>query len=304
MARNLSFTRAAEELNVTPAAVKQLVNKLENTLGVSLIRRDGKSLYLTEAGRLGHANLTDGLSQLSLAVDQMKPEVNRSRLTISSEPCFAAAWLVPRLNQFREIHNNVDVLVDSSLRLVDLDRGDADVAIRYGVADHGHLESFRLFEDKVFLACSPKLVEGPPRLKELADLSRATFLHWDLSDVPWAQSTAEWFSFSNWLNLVGASEVKAAQNLYFSDYNQAVQAAIAGQGVVLGSWPILRDNVDAGLLVTPFNELITTDIGYDLVMTERAQNLPRVEQFKSWLLAEASAQPRWQAMDEIPITAG
>ncbi len=276
---------------MTPAAVKQLVTKLESTLGVSLIVREGQKLYLTGAGRLGQASLTEGLSQLSMAVDKMRPVSTRTRLTISAEPFFASSWLVPHLSRFKDLHSNIDVLVDSSMRVVDLERGDADIAIRYGVETDTKLVNFRLFEDQIFPVCSHRLVEESPHLRQVSDLSQATLLHWNLSDIPWARSTSYWFNFSNWLNLVGAKDVGGAQNLYFSDYNQAIQAAIAGQGVVLGSWPILRDTVDAGLLTIPFEESVSTDIGYDMVMTRRAMEIPRIAEFKSWLLGEAKAQP-------------
>ncbi len=293
LARHLSYTKAAQELSVTPAAVKQLVAKLEASLGAQLVQRTGRDLMLTEAGRAGQTSLAEGFRHMVIAVDEMRPSPSKRRLVVSAEPFFAASWLVPRLNRFKEIYDGVDVLIDSSMGIANLERGDADIAIRYGAPKHPDLATFRLFEDRIFIVCSPRLVNDAPRLKFIGDLRKTTLLHWDLSHIPQARETARWFSFSNWLEQANAADLEPLQNLYFSDYNQAIQAAIAGHGVVLGSWPILRDTVEAGLLMAPFENAVSTNIGYDMVATKQALALPEVEHFKTWLLDEAKAQPGW-----------
>lgn len=293
VSRHLSYTEAARELNVTPAAVKQLVSKLEASIGTQLVARKGRDLYLTETGNAGRGSLAGGFQQLVASVSEMQADSRRERLVVSAEPFFAAQWLVPRLNRFKELHHNAEVLIDSSMEIVDLERRDADISIRYGVAPNPAHAEFRLFEDRIFPVCSPRLVEEEPNLKSIEDLSKATLLHWDLSHMDWAGSTARWFSFSNWLAQADAQDIEPAHNLHFSDYNQAIQAAIAGHGVVLGSWPILRDAFESGLLIAPFEESVLTDIGYDVVSTRQALASPHIAQFKDWLLKEANAQPKW-----------
>ncbi|MEM6481757.1 MAG: LysR substrate-binding domain-containing protein [Pseudomonadota bacterium] len=292
-ARHLSFTRAARELHVTPAAVKQLVSKLEASLGHALILRQGQALVLTDAGRRGQARLSDGLRLMAEAVEAMRPVPARHRLTVSVDPFFAATWLVPRLTRFRDLHPESDVLIDSTMEIRDLQSGDADIAIRYGVAPEKGLRHTRLFEDGITPVFSPRLVNDPPRIKKIEDLRDATLLHWDLSSTPWAVATAYWFSFETWFATSGLDPPTGTHSLHFSDYNLAIQASIAGQGIVLGSWPIIRAAMDAGLLIAPFGSPINTDIGYDVVVTEIIQREPAIRDFCNWLVEEARAEPRW-----------
>jgi LysR family glycine cleavage system transcriptional activator len=285
--RHLNYAHAAEELRVTPAAVKQLVQKLEDALGTPLVKRRGRGLELTREGRAGVEGLSRGFAQISKAVGRMRPQDRRQRLIVSAEPSFATTWLVPRLSRFRQAHEEIDVLIDSSLRIVDLERGEADVAIRFGAAPDRRLITRRLFDERICALCSPSLVSGPPRLHKLDDLRHATLLHWDTSDLTWAVSTRDWMDWQSWLAKAGAAEFELQRQIVFGDYNLALQAAIAGQGLVLGSYPILRDIIDAKLLVDPFDVMLDTSIGYDVVMTEEACERPQVRSFADWIASES-----------------
>lgn len=288
--RHLNYAHAAEELGVTPAAVKQLVGKLEEALGTTLVKRDGRGLALTSSGRSGSDTLTGGFAQIRDAVGKMRLQNTRKRLIVSVEPSFATAWLVPRLERFREINDGVDVLIDSSLKIVDLEHGAADLAVRFGLQPENTLVSHRLFDEQLCAFCSPSLTSGPQGLNTLEDLNRATLLHWDLSHMNWAHATKRWMGWQPWLADVGAGHIISDRGIRFSDYNLAVQAAIAGQGVVLGSLPVLRELVAAELLVCPFPERVITDIGYDLVTTGRALQRTEVRVFWDWITAEAASQ--------------
>lgn len=287
IARHLHYPSAATELNVSPAAVKQLVAKLENSLDVRLVERSGRGLALTQIGRAGRDDLTAAMTLLTSAVEKMHKREASRRLIVSVEASLATTWLVPKLVEFRSQYPRINVLIDSSQEVVDLRHGDADIAIRYGVQEEQSLVSSRLFDDHIFPACSPSLVNGNAQLKQLSDLARVPLIHWDLSKMTWVQSTDKWFSWDNWLSHVGFDSFAADNGLYFSDYGLAVQAAIAGQGVVLASWPILQEVVDAGLLVRPFDEIVTTDIGYDIVTTEEARDRDEVEMFVDWVVKTA-----------------
>jgi len=152
--RHLNYQLAAEELRVTPAAVKQLVYRLEAALNVQLIERKGRGLALTRTGRAGLDDLATAMRHLDASVEKMRGHRNNPRLIVSVETSFATMWLVPKLDAFRARHPNVSVLIDSSQEIVDLRRGDVDVAIRYGVADQDGLLTNRLFDDLIFPACS------------------------------------------------------------------------------------------------------------------------------------------------------
>jgi LysR family glycine cleavage system transcriptional activator len=287
LARHLNYRLAAEELNVSPAAVKQLVGKLEDTIGVALVERRGRGLALTANGEAGCADLNRALQLMAAAVETMRVRKQRKRLIVSAEPSFATAWLVPRLETFRASHPDIDVLLDSSLHIVDLERGAADLAIRFARKPTGRLLGTRLFDEELSAFCNPALANGRPRIKQLRDLQHVTLLHWDLTQYPWAAGTRRWMDWKTWLGKAGADIFPPGVSLHFSDYNLALQAAIAGHGVILGSRPVLARLVDARLLVDPFNISVATDIGYDLVTTERAKLRPEVKYFIEWITTEA-----------------
>jgi LysR family glycine cleavage system transcriptional activator len=287
VSRHLSYRDAAQELHVTSAAVKQLVRKLEESLGTPLVQRRGRGLTLTSAGVVGLTDLHNAFKQIANAVEKMRQLEERRTLTITVEPFFAAAWLVQRLGAFKGKNPEVDVLIDSTMRIVDLEREAADIGIRYALKPSKELIAHRLFDDETLAVCSPSLAEGPPALKQLSDLKDVTLLHMDPTDREWLSlSSRHWFDWQTWLATVGAREIKTGPSLRFNDYNLAVQAAIAGQGVVLGSWPIVRDAIEANLLVSPFAERARTDVGYDLVVTKEALEKPEVAGFVEWILEE------------------
>jgi LysR family glycine cleavage system transcriptional activator len=289
VSRHLNYRLAAEELCVSPAAVKQLVGKLEDALGSRLLERNGRGLALTAQGIAGRDGLALGFRQIVASVEKMRTLNRRQRLIVSVEPSFATAWLVPRLDLFRARNPDVDVLIDSSLQLVDLQQGAADIAIRFGGKPADGLVTERLFDEELCAFCSPALTTGRSAIRRLEHLERATLLHWDLSHLQWASSTKKWMGWRPWLKHLGASHIIPGPGIRFSDYNLAMQAAIAGQGVILGSMPILRSLVEARLLVNPFPDKVTTDIGYDLVTTERAKSRPEVISFIDWILREAQS---------------
>ena len=288
VSRHLSYRLAADELRVTPAAVKQLVGKLEDAVGTPLVERRGRGLALTAAGRVGSDELSQAFTQITDSVERMRHRDRRQRLIVSVEPSFATAWLVPKLDGFRGSNPGIDVLIDSSLHIVDLEWGEADIAIRFGVRSPGDMVVHRLFDEELCAFCSPSLAQGRGGIKRLKDLERVTLLHWDLSELEWATATRKWMGWTPWLTQIGATHIKPGEGLRFSDYNLAVQAAIAGQGVLLGSFPVFQNLIEANLLVSPFPERVTTDIGYDLVTTERTLARAEVRSFVDWMLAETS----------------
>ena len=290
--RHLSYSAAAEELRVTPGAVKHLVTKLEDALGLKLVERRGHHLELTPVGQTAKNDLSLGMRHLSESVQKMRTFHTRERLIVSVETSLATTWLAPRLNAFLTSNPDIDVLVDASQTVFDLKRSDVDIAIRYGVEREEDLISDRLFEDLIFPACSPTIAEGTPRLETLDQLRKVPLIHWDTSHMSWAHATRRWFSWEEWLRSVGIDGVDTSKGKRFSDYGLAVQAAISGQGVILAGWPTLMDTLEEGLLVCPFKESIAeTDLGFDLVTTVEAKRRPEVSAFCDWLLDIASTVP-------------
>ncbi len=286
-ARHRSYKKAADELAVTPAAVKQLVTKLENSFGEPLLSFQGRRMELTHIGVQAHDDLTSAFRQISFAVQRIRDTCENDRLIVSVEPSIASAWLVPRLQNFRSLHPDIEILVDSSMTIVDLKDSAANVAVRFGVQDHGDLVAHRLFDEHLSALCSPKLVTGPPPITHLADLQNVTLLRWDLSEYHWASTTTKWNFWHTWLEAVGAYDAKPGAGISYTDYNQAVQAAVAGQGFILGSKPILESYLDNGLLIDPFGISAHPGIGYDVVTTKQGLERPKVKKFVDWMLQEA-----------------
>ncbi|MEO1602086.1 MAG: LysR substrate-binding domain-containing protein [Pseudomonadota bacterium] len=292
VARHQSYVLAAEELRVTPAAVKQLVRKLEDTLGAKLVERAGRGIAITPLGAAAARDLLLAMHHLGAAAKTLRARADRRRLILTVEASFATTWLVPKLEAFRLRHPGIGVLIDSSQQVVDLETSEADAAIRYGVGRSPGLVVRRLFDDVVLPACSPSLAEGPPRLTEVGQLTEVPLIHWDLAQLPWARETRRWFDWDEWSVRSGGPRLDTSSGLRFSDYGLAVQAATSGRGMIIASWPILKDLFDAGLLVHPFPEIArSTELGYDFVTTPAAFERPELQAFYAWLAETAETHP-------------
>jgi len=287
-ARHQSFAQAAAELHVTPAAVSHQVKALEAWVGVELFHRKARGLTVTEAGRSAQPIVLGAFEQLGEAVSRMRSVQDELRLTVSVCTSFASMWLVPRLEGFRRCHPGIDVLVDATDHIVDLARRDADVAIRYGKGGFPGLHTEHIVGEHEFPVCSPALLDGPHPLRTPDDLQFHTLLH----DLWWDEEEAElWPSWTAWLRAAGVSSVDPRRGPRFSQSSLAIQAAIDGQGVALGSMVLAGDGLADGRLVRPF-ELhvgISDSFGYHLVATPERITEPKIAAFASWLLEETAS---------------
>ena len=182
--RHLSFTRAAEELHVTQAAVSHQIKSLEEQLGIRMFRRGPRGLLLTDAGQSYLPDVREAFQRLTFATDRLLEDDARGAITVSVLPSFAARWLVPRLTRFRADHPDVEVRVSADDRLADFDRDDVDEAIRYGRGDYPGLKSDRFLSEELFPVCSPDLLARLP-LDRPEDLGRHTLLHDDMR-IDWS----------------------------------------------------------------------------------------------------------------------
>lgn len=287
-ARNGSYSKAADELNVTPAAVKQLVAKLEDAMGAKLLLRSGHGMVLTDIGKEGIEDLSKGFGLIARSVDSMSASNLGKRLIISVDPSFAAAWLVPRLSDFKRKNPDIEILIESTVELADLENGHADVGIRYGVLDHGNLVCHRLFDEQLSALCSPEYASVNAASGRLKDLARASLLSWDLPQGDQSKNTRTWNQWETWLMAVGAPQIPTGSALRFSDYNLAVQAAIAGQGFIIGSKPVLADTLGVGLLVDPFSKSVNPSMGYDVATSHQTSKRSAVQLFMNWIIKKAA----------------
>ncbi len=281
--RHLSFTKAAAELNVTPAAVSHHVKALEELLEVPLFRRLTRALHLTDAGQAALPTIGEGFDKLALGVEQMRAHCESGVLTISVSPSFGAKWLVPRLEDFRSRHPDIEIRIDGTDRLVDLARGDADVALRYGAGSYKGLQVDWLFSQVNTPVCSPVLLSGEHPLNQPDDLRHHTLLH-----VDWKDAEASW---RMWLLAAGLHDIDPTRGPHFTMENMAVQAALDGHGVALVGDVLVADDLAAGRLVRPFDPSLSTPLKfcYYLLSTKDSAERPKIAAFREWLLEEARA---------------
>ncbi|MEM7223707.1 MAG: transcriptional regulator GcvA [Pseudomonadota bacterium] len=279
--RHLSFTKAAAELNVTPAAVGHQVKALEELLQVPLFRRLTRALRLTDAGQAALPTISLGFDTLAQGVEQMRANRESGVLTISVSPAFGALWLVPRLERFRARHPDIEIRIDGTDRRVDLARGDADVALRYGPGGYHGVRVDWLFGQVNTPVCSPVLMKGAYPLRRPEDLKHHTLLH-----IDWKDAEASW---RMWLLAAGLHHIDPTRGPHFTMENMAVQAALDGQGVALTGDILVADDLAAGRLVRPFDPRLSTPLTFSfyLLSAKDGADRPKVAAFREWLLEEA-----------------
>ncbi len=275
-ARHLSFTKAAQELNVTQAAISHQVKALEERLGVVLFRRLNRAMLLTDAGQSFLPPLREAFDQIANATERLYAHDARRTLTITTLPSIAAKWLVPRLGRFREAHPDIDVRIDASLHLTDFARENVDAALRYGRGKWHGMRSDRLMTEDFFPVCNPALLEGEHPLREPSDILHHTLLHDD--------SRTDW---TMWFLAAGIEGGEPTRGPAFTDSSLVLQAAADGQGVALGRSALAAADLAAGRLVRPFDISLEAEFAYYLVCPQATAESPKIASFRAWLLAEA-----------------
>ena len=278
-ARHLSFTRAAEELFVTQAAVSHQIKALEEFLGLKLFRRRNRSLLLTEEGQSYFLDIKEIFSSLSEATDKVLERSAKGALTISLPPSFAIQWLVPRLSDF----NNQEPDIDVRIKAVDMDEGslteDVDVAIYYGRGNWPGLRVDLLYQEQLLPLCSPQVLLNEKPLATIDDLRFHTLLH-DTSRKDWKQ-------FVKQFDLQG---MNVNHGPIFSHSTMVLQAAAHGQGIALGNNVLAQPELDAGRLVAPFEELLISKNAFYLVCSEKQADTGRIATFREWILSKARSE--------------
>ena len=291
-ARYLSFTKAAEELFVTQAAVSHQIKALERNLGVSLFRRLNRALVLTDEGQALLPYVRGAFDQLAAGVQQLEQLCCAGSLTISTTPSFAGHWLVSRLGRLRSEHPDIELRLNATERQVDLLREGIDCAIRHGLGDWPGVRAERLFQAAIVPVCSPSLLSGPLPLKEPADLARHTILHaLDGAD--------EW---QVWLRAAGVEGLDIEHGLRFDSGELALKAAISGIGIAMGRLPLIDDDLAIGRLVVPFALEFDEQCAYYFIAPEATADQPKIEAFRSWILAEVARSEPSDAGDRPLIT--
>lgn len=283
-ANHLSFTKAADEMGVTPAAISHQIKELEDQLRITLFIRTSRTMRLTREGEILYTAAHESIEVLTRALHRIKRLENRNQIRVSSTPSVAAKWLVPRLDGFLAAVPGADVRIDVSNTLIDFDRDDIDVAIRFGAGKYPGLRSDLLFRDSLSPVCNPIIITKEKPLRVPKDLLRHNLIHLD-----WQSQGAPWPNWRMWMQAAGISDFDDKRGLHFGQASLTIQAALDGQGVALGDSNLVADDLATGRLVKPFELSLKAPsaFSYHLITRLDTTDAPIVNAFRDWCLAEA-----------------
>ncbi len=278
--RHVSFTKAADELSVTPGAISRQIKLLEDVLGVELFERTGRDLRIS-------AEANDYVAALGTAFDQMERATKRlmgaqgeSSLRVHCPMTFTLRWLVPRLPLFHRLYPKREIQLATSLSprpINQLSMGDIDIAIQQGDGDWPGLVSHRLAGSALIPVCSPAFLErlGPEIGIDI--LTEQTLLHSTVRPTDWRE----------WLDAAGGAQIESDRGLYFESSTLAYQSAMEGIGMAIGQMALVLEDLNAGRLVAPFDFIHDNGIAYYLTYVEHAVKKPGVAEFRDWILGQS-----------------
>lgn len=282
-ARHLSFSRAADELGVTPAALSHQVAGLEAFLGERLFNRNARSIALTPAGDLLYPGLNAAFGQIRQSVERVMDTGDAQILVVSAPPGFTAKWLAPRLHRLLATHPDLDVRISSTQTFANFTGDGVDVAIRNSTGPFPGLWSRKFLEIETLPVVSPRLIEQHGALATPADLVRFPIIHDDSLGRMFGLPT--WI---DWLRLAGVENLDLGRGLHFSSADHAIEAALEGAGVLLAPKVLALDDVRIGRLVMPFELTIGTNRAFHIVCPEGHETRPKIAAFCAWILEETA----------------
>ncbi len=278
-ARSRSFVRAAEELGITAGAVSQHIRILEEFAGQPLFRRLGRGVELTDAGRSAFSPATNAIAEMLQAGRAMRASLRGRRISISTAPSFASKWLIPRITRFQELFPDIEVRMSADMSLVDFSGSDIDLAIRYGPGGYEGLHCERLMSESVIVVASPSLLHGRNPAQTVADLADLPLIHDESSERDPACPT-----WNMWFAARGQRRDDVERGLRFNQSSLALEAAVAGKGLVLAKRQLALRDIANGALVAPLKEIhAPVSFAYWLVWPRGRRFEPSQTAFLEWL---------------------
>lgn len=272
-ARQLSFTRAAEELFVTQAAVSHQIKALEEFVGLKLFMRKNRALLLTEEGQSYYLDIKDVFNNIHDATEKLLARGEKGAITVSLQPSFAIQWLVPRLKAFNALHPDVDVRIKAVDQPDNSLTEDVDIAIYYGRGRWPDVHAEKLHKEYLIPVCSSLLFSGNKPLESPKDLINHTLLH-DSSRKDWKR----------WFKEAGVKGANVNHGPIFSHSAMVVQAAVYGQGVALAHSVLAKPDIDSGRLICPFDEVLESKSAHYIVCREQQSDVGKIAAFREWVL--------------------
>ncbi|WP_375254271.1 transcriptional regulator GcvA [Yoonia sp.] len=283
-ARHMSFARAADELNVTPAALSYQIKSLESDLGQPVFRRLNRAVELTEAGRCLAPGARDAFATLSAAWRSTKRLNDSGILTVTAGPAFTSKWLAPRMYDFAQAHKEIELRFLATLRLIDFDRDEVDVAIRFGLGGDKGVYARSLIQEWMTPMMTPKMAEEFDTPEKLA---QATLVHDD--SISFFKAPTDWAA---WARAVGV-DLDTSHGPRFSQADHALDAAIAGAGVVMGRVSLATRALEAGRLVAPFEVGLISEAQFRFICPKGNEKRPHIAAFEAWVMEEIKTSTKF-----------
>lgn len=281
----MSFAKAADELNVTPAALSYQIKALEADLGMPVFRRLNRAVELTEAGRALAPGASDAFATLAAAWRNTKRLNDSGVLTVTAGPAFTSKWLAPRLYKFAQAHPEIELRFNASLRVADFDRDEVDVAIRFGIDVGPDVFAEPLNTEWLTPMMTPELAQT---VKTPADLARVPLVHDD--SVAFLKMNWDWAS---WCKAADIS-IDTEHGLRFSQADHALDAAMSGAGVVLGRITLATRALETGRLIAPFDLGLIADAKFRFVCPKGHEDRPHISAFRIWVRDEVVASRKFE----------
>lgn len=284
--RHLNFTRAADELGLTAAAVSHQIKEIEDQLGVSLFSRTSRTIRLTPAGAILLDAAVETIELLQRAVAKArKTSRGTALLRVTADATLAAKWLMPRLDRFRALHPDIDLRFDISYAVRDFELDDVDVGVRFGLGKYPGLRADRMFDNVIVPVCSPKLLKSGPPLAAPRDLLAHTLVH-----IEWSRPGVVWPNWRMWMTAAGVQDFDDSRVVVFGSSTEVIHAALDGTAVALVDFAMVANDLSEGRLIRPF-ELgikVAPEFAYFLVCPQQTADDPRIAAFRSWVLDESA----------------
>ena len=280
-ARHLNFTLVADEFGTTQPAVSQRIAALEKDLGTPLFRRAHRGVTLSPEGAALYEAVRDHLAAIGSALERVRNRRNRAVLTVATDFAFAHFWLMPRLLAFQQMQPELDVRIVTSQNQFDIRAEPVDLAISFGDGQWPGCDAERILPELVAPVCSPALL-AQHAVRGAADVMRMPLLHLESSGA------TRWMDWQDWASAQGLTGVGEGHSLTVGNYPLAIQAAIAGRGVVLGWRPLVDDLLQGGQLVALPVAPLTTPRGYFLVSRHGRASVPALDSLREWIVRECA----------------
>ncbi len=292
VARHLNFRAASEELALTQSAVSRQIQSLEEDVGAALFLRHTRAVELTSAGALLLGSVARALPPIDGAVRQIRQSAGRKSVSITTFASFASMWLIPRMEVFQRDNPEIDIRIDASDVALDMDVADVDLAIRYGPASAMPPQAVRLFGEQLAPVINPRLLRNGLAIKKPQDLAEFTLI--EAGDAH--RTHLEWLTWRRWFDEQHLNKLSPKRWLHFNYAYQMVQAALAGQGVVLARLPLVSEAIAHGDLVEVLpHTRMDSPMAYWLICGPRSASRPEVQAFCAWMVELAALTQKTNA---------